>query len=70
MNMVAYAERVFMGNIKVCPDCGESFNVFNSYRQRWCSRDCYLSALDEHLERKWEADMEGRAIEDDPREDR
>ena len=60
--------------IKICasPICRFEFDTWDitPFKGRWCSRDCYLSDLDQHLERKWEAEMEGRLMEDDPREDR
>ena len=58
------------------PTCRKEFDTWEhcAYRGRWCSRDCYLSGLDEHLERKWEAEHDERLIremdEDDWRKNR
>jgi hypothetical protein len=54
------------------PICRRDFDTWEHtpFKVRWCSRDCYLSDLDQHLEAKWEAEMEGRMIEDDPKENR
>ena len=70
INMVAFATRLCMGERTMkCQYCREEFDELY-FRGRWCSRDCYLGDLDRHLEAKWEADMEGRLMEDDPKEDR
>jgi len=54
------------------PICFVHFDTLEQtpFKGKWCSQDCYLSDLYQHLERKWEAEMEGRLMEDDPREDR
>ena len=53
----------------ICPYCQCEYEELY-FRGRWCSRDCYLSDLDMYLEAKWEAQIEDRMCEDDPREDR
>jgi len=60
--------------IKKCasPICDNEYDTWDHlfFKGRWCCRDCYLSDLDQHLEAKWEARIEDRMCEDDPREDR
>jgi len=57
---------------KTCPACKEDFDTWDvlPWHGKWCCETCYLSDLDQHLEAKWEAEMEGRLMEDDPMEDR
>jgi hypothetical protein len=55
------------------PICKREFDTWEhcAFKWRWCSQDCYLSDLDEHLEAKWEADREIREVDEDNwREDR
>jgi hypothetical protein len=53
--------------IKTCPACKEEFDTADVFpwHGKWCCETCYLSDLDQYLERKWESQNE-----DDPREDR
>ena len=58
------------------PICKREFDTWErcAFKVRWCSRDCYMSDLDEHLEAKWEGERDERLIrdmnEDDWRQDR
>ena len=54
------------------PICFVHFDTWEQtpFKGKWCSQDCYLSDLDQHLESKWEAQIEDRMCEDEPMEDR